>query len=409
MKATLYFLFIVLLLPSCQAQRTRNWSADMDFWKEEVKKQHYVYRSTPLPNGFDAQFNKVKSNIESYSDQRMLIELLGLSAMLGDGHTYVLPWGAEGIETKTLPFRFYLFPDGLFVIDAHPGYEEWIGKKVVSIGSTSSEDLMKKVGRFISRDNDQGIRWIGPVMLPLEGMLQALEVEGKGNYNISFDVNGKTVTKQFAVTTFQPVRGIPKLMPSKINTATTPLYLQNVAKPYWMKSLKTDGALYVQFNQVMNDQTESLSQFSARLADSIKALSPSKLVIDVRHNNGGNADILEPLLKTLSQFKSTPNAQLYILTGRNTFSAAQISINKAEKLVSPIFAGELSSSKPNFVGEENGIQLPNSKAICSISNRYHETTPGDKRQSIEVQLKVALTSGDYFNGKDPVLESVLKK
>jgi hypothetical protein len=409
MKRLLILLFSVIFLFSCKAQRVANWEADLDFWLTEVKQQHYVYRSASFPAGFQQQFQKVKSNINAYSDQRILVELLGLSAMLGDGHTYVLPWGAESVEAKSLPFRFYLFADGLFVIDAQPGYEEWIGKKVTHFGTIPSDEIMKRVARFISRDNDQGINWIAPFMLSLEGMLQALEVEGNGTYALTFDLAGEKITKQFPVVMFQPVRGIPKLIPSKIKASSTPLYLQHVAQSYWMKYLKGDHTLYVQFNQVMNDPSESLAQFTKRLDDSIKVLTPKKIIIDVRHNNGGSYELADPMLIVMQNFKASPEAQLYILTGRNTFSAAQIFISKADRLMKPFFAGEVSSSKPNFVGEEHGIQLPNSKAICSISNRYHETIPGDTRQGIEPNLKIVLTSTDYFIGRDRVLEEVLKK
>lgn len=72
-----------------------------------------------------------------------------------------------------------------------------------------------------------------------------------------------------------------------------------------------------------------------------------------------------------------------------------------------IFAGEPSSSKPNFVGEENEIIFPWSGASGSISNRYHETIPGDQRVWIEPQIKVELSSRDYFSNRDVVLEKVL--
>ncbi len=73
-----------------------------------------------------------------------------------------------------------------------------------------------------------------------------------------------------------------------------------------------------------------------------------------------------------------------------------------------IFAGEPSSSKPNFVGEENQIVFPWSGAMGSISNRYHESIPGDKRMWLEPQIKVEVSSREYFSNRDPVLEKVLR-
>jgi len=408
-KRLILLLVLFLSMTACEAQRTTNWKEDMDFWKAEVKKQHYVYRAKDLPAGFDARFENIKTHIPEYSDQRMVIEILGLAAMLGDGHNYVIPWTAQGFATMALPLRLYLFNDGLFVIDAYAGYESWIGKKVIRIGNVSAEELMKRVDPFIGRDSDQGVVWIGPVMLSLEGMLQALGVDGKGAYQVDFSDSGKKVSKTFDVVPFQPVRGIPKLIPQKTGSKTIPLYLQHVRETFWISSLKKESTLYAQFNQVMNDPRESLAGFAKRLSDSLDVVKPKKLIIDVRHNNGGNADLLGPLLEVLQRYRSSPSTQLFILTGRNTFSACQIFISKADRLVKPIFAGEESSSKPNFVGEENVVFLPHSKAMCSISNRYHESIPGDTRRVIEPQMKITLSSADYFSGKDPVLEAVLRR
>ena len=74
-----------------------------------------------------------------------------------------------------------------------------------------------------------------------------------------------------------------------------------------------------------------------------------------------------------------------------------------------LFAGEPSASSPNFVGEGNYISLPYSGAMGSISNKYHETIPGDTRKWIEPDYPVLLSSAEYFKNEDPVLEFILKK
>ena len=51
--------------------------------------------------------------------------------------------------------------------------------------------------------------------------------------------------------------------------------------------------------------------------------------------------------------------------------------------------------------------LPWSGALTSISNRYHETIPGDQRQWIEPSPLLVLSSVDYFANADPLLDAVL--
>jgi hypothetical protein len=51
--------------------------------------------------------------------------------------------------------------------------------------------------------------------------------------------------------------------------------------------------------------------------------------------------------------------------------------------------------------------LPWSGAIGSISDEYHESIPGDKREWIAPEIPYVLSSADYFANRDPLLEKVL--
>jgi hypothetical protein len=129
--------------------------------------------------------------------------------------------------------------------------------------------------------------------------------------------------------------------------------------------------------------------------------------VDVRHNNGGHAELADPLVAVFRELRrQRPGLPVFVLTGRNTFSAAQIFITRMDREAAPIFAGEPSSSKPNFVGEENVIRLPWSGALCSISNRHHEPAPGDRRAWIAPRIAMELRAADYFANRDPLLEAV---
>ena len=104
----------------------------------------------------------------------------------------------------------------------------------------------------------------------------------------------------------------------------------------------------------------------------------------------------------------SPEHRIYVLMGRNTFSACQNFTNRVERWTDATFVGEPSSSSPNFVGEENSIVLPFSRVGGSISNRYwQDSDPFDLRRWIEPDVRIELTAAEYFEGVDPVLEHVL--
>lgn len=80
-----------------------------------------------------------------------------------------------------------------------------------------------------------------------------------------------------------------------------------------------------------------------------------------------------------------------------------------ERWTDAVFAGEPSSSSPNFAGEETGLVLPYSRVRGSISTRYwQDSDPGDRRPWIAPRIPVTLSSTDYFANRDPVLEAVLQ-
>ncbi|MFT5052049.1 MAG: hypothetical protein ACI8QZ_003480 [Chlamydiales bacterium] len=145
------------------------------------------------------------------------------------------------------------------------------------------------------------------------------------------------------------------------------------------------------------------------MRESLLDSKATHLIVDVRHNNGGNNNLVRPLVRAMIEFEMrAPEHRIFVLMGRNTFSAAQNFINRVERWTNATFVGEPSSSSPNFVGEENEIMLPFSRVQGSISNRYwQDSDPWDHRPWIAPDLAVALTAEQYFQGVDPVLELVL--
>jgi hypothetical protein len=317
------------------------------------------------------------------------------------------------VEVKSLPLQFYQFSDGLFVVGADNGYERWLGRRLVRLGPVNVSDAMTRIADYISRDNPMGLKWVGPLFFRFRGTLEVLGLEPAAReVALAFDTeNGKVAEEKIPFVPAPQFRGVPKLGPPKLSgTAAPPLYLTDVETPYWIRELPDEKALYFQFNQVMNGPQENLRTFAQRLGKILNERPPQLLIVDVRHNNGGHAELRFPLVDVLKSFEgSNAKARLVVITGRNTFSAAQIFIAHVNHQTKAIFAGEPSSSKPNFVGEENEVILRFSGARGSISNRYHETIPGDQRIWIEPEVKVELSSGDYIANRDPVLQEVLER
>jgi hypothetical protein len=392
------------------ASRVAGWRSDISYYLDQMRRQHYTYRSLPLPQGLIAAANTLSANVPRYSDERILAEFAHLASFGGDGHTYILPFGSRRVTAHMLPLRFFLFSDGMYIVDAFPGYEPWIGSRVIRIGDTPAETVIERMRPALSADNRFGYLWVAPALLSFQGYLENF-ADGIRSDSVALTLKppgGQEARVKIAPVIAPRMRGIPKLIASKVPGAPAPpAYLSNVSQNFWIKPLP-DSVLYVQFNQVMNGESETLAAFAVKLDETLVDARPRAVIVDVRHNNGGNLMLLPPLLNALRRYEQADRGRrIYVLMGRNTFSAAQVFLAQMDRDTHAIFAGEPSSSRPNFVGEETPVELPWSGAIGSISDQYHETIPGDKREWIEPDIKLVLSSRDYFANRDPLLEKVL--
>ncbi len=411
------FLFIFLCGPGVllaqdkkQQERIKGWSSDIDTMMSLMKTQHYVYRSKPLSQQLLADAKNLKTKISLYSDERMLGELERLMFYMHDGHSYILPV-ARNVNSFYLPLQFYIFSDGVYIIDADEPNKNLIGCKVESIHGVAITKLIDDMNAYIHHDNKFTVQWFAPSVLRFRGVYEQYGLmAGSADVEMKLtDKNRKAITRSISFIPATDFHGIPKLFPSKLaHNIPVPLYLSNVPDNYWFKVLTEKKAFYFQFNQVYDKDNETLAAFAVQLDSALQTEKPKLFIIDVRHNNGGNSGLLPPLMDAIKEFEhANPNSKIIVITGRNTFSAAQIFISLISRETHALFAGEPSSSSPNFVGEENYILLPFSGAMGSISNKYHETIPGDKRKWIEPVYPVFLSSKAYFKNQDLVMEFIL--
>jgi hypothetical protein len=165
--------------------------------------------------------------------------------------------------------------------------------------------------------------------------------------------------------------------------------------------------VYLQYNSVRNNRTEPLSAFAVRLRKHLDENPVENLVIDVRHNGGGNSFLNRELIRTFVSFETEKNGRIFLITGRNTFSAAQNFTNDVIRITNALVIGEPSSSRPFFIGESAGFTLPYSKVTGTISTRLHTVNAFDQRVWIAPDIPVPVTAADYFANKDAALGAIL--
>lgn len=399
-------------LPQQAASRDAGWRADLDTLLAVARRVHASPQRPAHSADFAQAAAELRERVPALPDHRIAVEIQRLLAMLGDGHSLVYPMPSPRVSLGMLPIEVYLFEDGLYIVDGLGPARDLVGSRIRRFGSLATEEVLRRMERYVSRDNPIGLKAFASLYPVIPEYLEA--------WGATTDRRRVTLTVQDTLGAVREVvldagparRTRRRLHPPPAARDTLPLYLREPERNFWLHALPARRALYVQFNQVADAPGARIADLARLMRDSLAAQRLTSLIIDVRHNNGGNNLLLGPLLDEIASFAGVSRAhRVHVLTSRSTFSAAQNFINRLERRVpGATFAGEPSMSSPNFTGEDNPVRLPYSGLVVSISNRYwQDSDPGDRRPWIAPHLAVAMTGRDWLRNRDPVLERVLQE
>lgn len=403
--------FLQLFGFKSQENLTRNdlWISDLEYLDNQVNELHHNPYHHTSKEVFDSSISSLRSNIGSLSDEQIVVELMKMLGSLGNGHNLIIPTSPKNGSLKRLPVQLYLFDDGVYIVAAEEDFQQWIGYKVESIGGTPIKEALQKTNTVNARDNAMQTLWLGPYYLGLPDVLEALGIIKNANQVTIVLSDAKKESKEL---TMSPITwnftGFPKI--PELQIEPQPLFLSKKNDPYWYKQLKDGKVIYIQLNAITNKEDHPLEDFNMEVRNQMAQSKTQNLILDLRHNHGGDGSLLPPILKTLSSFEvMNPKGKIFVIMGRETFSAGHNLLTEITKQMDPILVGEPSGSKPNHIGESGWFQLPYSGLMGLISTQFHQDSKAeDYRKWIAPHIPVDLSSTDYFNGNDKALKVIME-
>lgn len=76
--------------PICNNDRKSKWITDIEFIETELPKRHKNLFCKVNKNDFYREITEIKENIESFSDNEIIVSLMKIIASVQDGHTKLL-------------------------------------------------------------------------------------------------------------------------------------------------------------------------------------------------------------------------------------------------------------------------------------------------------------------------------
>jgi len=180
------------------------------------------------------------------------------------------------------------------------------------------------------------------------------------------------------------------------------LYLSRASEPLWWTSLDGGALLYVQYNR-----SDYLPQSTIDGLRSALAVSHEKVALDIRHNYGGDIGSLPPVLAALSDPVVGRAGHLFVVTGRNTFSAASMFLARLQAATSVVVVGEPMGGCPNPIGSARPLALRNSGLVVEVgTSQETAVSADDHRTQIPPTLPASLTPAAWLAKQDPALAAI---
>ena len=386
------------------AGRIAGWTADFDAIVPGLERYHPdPYHSTPKGTLL-AAIDALKASIGDASDDELMTGVMRVVAMVSaaghDAHTGAYVWGAGTYATHTLPLRLWVFPEGVAVVDALPPYEGLVGRTVTSIDGRPIADAIAVLDPLMPRDNAETMALLTPRLLLTTEVLHGVGlIDDPEHLALGFADDPSPVA----------VTAIPT---SDYNSWATPYglhlptradvpYLARSEEPVWTR---VDGGttLYVQYNRVTRLPFDRLDPLRTAIAD--PALT--RVIVDIRHNYGGETFGYQPLADALVAAAPGWSRGLYLITGRNTFSAASLFAADLTARARVTVVGEPMGGSPSLFGNARDVSLPYSGLVLNVATEFFQPVTGDDRLELSPDLPVQLSLADYLAGRDPALGAI---
>jgi hypothetical protein len=385
--------------PSPAATRDGRWAQDVEYLASELPRLHpNLFFQTPRAE-FDAAADELKRAVPSLADHEVVVGLMRLAALPGDGHTFLYRWTGF----RRLPLELTRLADGLYVTAADAERSGILGARVVAIGDRAAEELEAAAAALVSHENDAWLRVQVPPLLVIPEVLHALHATGDPSRATFWVDDASGARRSLDVGTAASATLVDLTTASG---ASLPLHRQRAEENYWFTLVAESRTLYVQYRRCQQGG-EAFSAFADRVFRMLDQGAADRLVVDVRHNGGGNSNVDDPLIRGLQDRASwRARGRLFCLIGGETFSSGMWTAEDLRKL-GAVLVGSPTGGKPNAYGDVATFSLPNSRIQVGYSTKYFRLREGEDPPAVMPELAVEPTLADLRSGRDPLLEAAI--
>jgi hypothetical protein len=381
------------------AQLTKaQWREDLQFLARELPKRHAnAFHHTPRER-FEAEVADLDRRIDKLNADEIYVGLDRIANLVGDGHTFV----EFPDDVARLPLQIKQFGAEYRVIAVAPGLEKALGARILRIHDTPIARARELLLTMTPQDETPFL-----AQARIEGFLTlGIVLHGYGitpdrratKLALADEAGRELILEARAIAPGSKPKWIPVFK-------DPPLFRQMPGESFWYTYLLENRTVYCNFRGY-----NGLGKHAAGLFKLVSEQQPTKLVIDMRQNGGGDYTVgLRYLVRPIRELPSVnQKGRLFVLIGPQTFSAAMSNAAHFRTQTAAILVGEPIGEKPNSYQESRRVKLPNSHLTLFYSVRFYKFVEAGENL-IRPDQEIVPSWAEFKEGRDPVLEWVVKQ
>jgi hypothetical protein len=395
--------------PVASLDRVAGWQADIAAIVPGLERIHPNPFHGTSKGDLEAAAAALSATAPTLGDDQLMAGVARIAALVSargcDGHTGLYVWGTGTYPVDSLPLRLWLFGDDVVIVDALAPHQDLVGAKIEAIEGQPIEEVRAALDPLIPRDNDQTVRLLTPRYLLIPQVLRGIGLANDSSVRLRYSAGGQSREVDLAsipMADYNAWAGPYGLHLPVPPGRTDVRSLSRVGEDLWWELLPDGATLYVQDNRL-----EPVDSSVEELRAALRAPELTRVVLDIRNNFGGEVRPIDTLVGLFDDPAVDQPGKLFVITGRNTFSAASMLAARLEAKTGAIFVGEPMSGCPTTYGDNVELPLPNSGLTLLVSSLLEPgVDPGDTRTTIPLDATAELTQEEWAAGDDPAMDLI---
>lgn len=384
-------------------KQVSDWKSDIDFFHLKLEQNHIDLYHNISKAEFESELAGLKSSLHHYNKYQVMVEMMRITRLIGDGHTIFGYWGNGYYR---FPIYFKLFGDDIRVIKTSAEYAHLMGMKLKSIDGIELNDLIQKIAPVVQGvDNSYSYEHFLPSTINVAEVLFGLKITNQLN-SADFEFTDEQDNNQSVTLKAVAHNKLKDLETVELSERPLNMGMPIASKDgIWLSVDYQTNTAYIKFKSYPGFL--KMLMFSNKVKKELIKNEIKNLIVDFRENGGGNffeGLVLAQMLVSVDNLDWENG--IYVLIGKETFSAGVSNAAQYKQILNAKLVGEPTGGNPYGYQDADRFLLPNANWPVQFSKRLFRMqdnqTPG-----LVPDVHVETLWSDYKESRDKQLEWVL--